>query len=301
MGKTNWKRVFVMKAKTVLPAMVFLPYFGLCASVQAQVPEEWTKPFPPFRMIGNIYWVGSYDLSTYLITTPQGNILINTGVGDTAQQIKKSVERLGFKLADTKILTATHGHFDHTSGLAELKRMTGAKLIVPELDRELFESGGRTDFRFGDTPGAHFAPVKADGTFKDGETISLGGTMLVAHHHPGHTKGSTSFAIDVMENGKAYRVIIANMGTINPGVRVSGMPNYLNITEDYARTFRAQKEMKTDVWLASHASQFRMHEKYKPGAPYSPDRFVDPQGFLDSVKQLERTYLDQLAREQSEK
>jgi len=118
-------------------------------------------------------------------------------------------------------------------------------------------------------------------------------------------KGGYSFSfvrtLPKVFSGKAYRVIISNMGTINPGVRVSGMPNYLNITEDYARAFRAQKEMKTDVWLASHASQFRMHEKYKPGAPYSPDRFVDPQGFLDSVKRLERTYPDQLAREQSEK
>src|SRR6185503_18731269 len=155
--------------------------------------EEWTRPFPPFRIIGNVYWVGSYDLSTYLVTTPQGNILINTGVGDTAKQIKASVEQLGFKLTDTKILTATHGHFDHVAGMADLKRMTGAKLVASEGDKELLESGGAADFRFGDSPGARFEPVKVDQVFKDGDDISLGGTVMADHHRPGHTKGATSF------------------------------------------------------------------------------------------------------------
>jgi len=273
------------------------------AQTQNAAPQnaDWTRPFPPFRIIGNIYWVGSYDLSTYLITTPQGHILINTGVGDTAKQIKASVEQLGFKLADTKILTATHGHFDHVAGLAELKRMTGARLVVSAGDKELLESGGAADFRFGDTPGARFAPVKVDQIFKDGDDISLGGTVLTAHHHPGHTKGATSFTINVQEAGKTYRVIIANMGSINPGVTVSGMAKYPGIAQDYARTFRAQKDMSIDIWLASHAAQFRMHEKYNPGDAFNPERFVDPAGFRAAVQQLEKTYLDQLARERSAK
>jgi metallo-beta-lactamase class B len=262
---------------------------------------DWTRPFPPFRMIGNIYWVGSYDLSTYLITTPQGHILINTGVGDTAQQIKASVEQLGFKLTDVKILSSTHGHWDHVAGMAELKRMTGARVVVSEGDKELLESGGKADFRFGEMPGARFEPVTVDRTFKDGGKISLGGTELTAHHHAGHTKGATSFTLNVQEAGKTYRVIIANMGTINPGVTVSGMAKYPGITKDYARTFIAQKDMKIDVWLTSHASQFRMHEKYKPGDPYNPDRFVDPAGFLAAVQRLETAYLEQLARERNAK
>ena len=267
----------------------------------AQENADWVKPFPPFKMIGNVYWVGSFDLSTYLITTPQGHILINTGVGDTAKQIKASVETLGFKMSDVKILAATHGHFDHVAGLAELKRMTGASVVVSEPEKALLESGGKADFRFGDSPSARFEPVTVDRTFKDGETIALGGTVLTAHLHPGHTKGATSFTLDVPEAGKTYRVIIANMGSINPGVTVNGMPNYPGITRDYAGTFIAQKETKIDVWLASHASQFRMHEKYKPGDPYNPDRFVDPNGFLDSVRRLETIYLDQLARERAAK
>lgn len=271
------------------------------ATLRGQVNEEWTRPFPPFRLIGNVYWVGGYDLSSYLITTPAGHIIINTGVGDTAQQIKKSVEQLGFTLSDTRILTATHGHVDHVAGLAELKRMTGARVIVSEPEKPLLESGGKTDFRFGKTPGMQFEPVKVDATFKDGESISLGGTTLVAHLNPGHTKGATSFTLDVAENGRTYTVIIANMGSVNPGVTVSGMKDYPGIAQDYARTFLAQKDMKIDVFLASHASQFRMHEKYKPGDRYSPTRFVDPQGFLTSVQRLEKAYLDRLAAERTKK
>ena len=179
-----------------------LGYFALASPGLAQSDPNWTRPFPPFRIVGNIYWVGSYDLATYLIATPQGHILINTGVGDTAKQIKASVEQLGFKLTDTRILTATHGHFDHVAGLAELKRMTGARLVVSEQDKELLESGGKLDFRFGDTPGARFEPVTVNSTIKDNDTIALGGTVLTAHHHPGHTKGATSFTLNVQEGGK---------------------------------------------------------------------------------------------------
>jgi metallo-beta-lactamase class B len=286
---------------TRLTSLLLVGCFAFTSPALAQSDPDWTRPFPPFRIIGNIYWVGSYDLATYLITTPQGNILINTGVGDTAKQIKASVEQLGFTLADTKVLTATHGHFDHVAGLAELKRMTGARLVVSEPDKELFETGGKADFRFGDTPGARFEPVKVDGTFKDSDTISLGGTVLTAHHHPGHTKGASSFTLNVQESGKTYRVVIANMGSINPGVTLSGMPTYPTISDDYAQTFKAQKDMQIDVWLASHASQFKLHEKYKPGDPFNADRFVDPQGFKAAVEQLEKTYREQLARERTRK
>ena len=284
-----------------LGAAVFARQQNAARQDAAPNDPDWTRPFPPFRIIGNIYWVGSYDLSTYLITTPQGNILINTGVGDTAQQIKASVEKLGFKITDTKILTATHGHFDHVAGMAALKKMTGAKLVISERDKDLLETGGKADFRFGNVPGARFEPVQVDQTFKDGETISLGGTVLTAHLNAGHTKGATSFTLNVPEGGKTYRVVIANMGSINPGVKVSGMPGYPDIAQDYANTFLAQKDMKIDVWLASHASQFRLHDKYKPGDPYNPERFVDPAGFLASVQRLEKAYLDQLASERAKK
>jgi metallo-beta-lactamase class B len=284
-------RIFPTLALALAPA--------LCCF--AQQNPEWTKPFPPFKILGNIYWVGTWDLSTYLITTPQGNILINTGVGDTAAQIRANVEKLGFKLSDTRILTATHGHFDHVAGLAALKKMTGAQVAMSEQDAALLESGGKSDFRFGESLEARFEPVIVDRKLKNGDKISLGGTELTAHLHPGHTKGATSFTLDVREGGKTYKVAIANMGSINPGVKVSGMPLYPGISQDYARTFHDQKEMKVDVFLASHASQFGLHEKYRPGDAYNPERFVDPQGFRAAVEKLEKVYVEQLASERSGK
>ena len=276
-------------------------FLALAVAGFGQQNPEWTKPFPPFKILGNIYWVGTYDLSTYLITTPQGNILMNTGLAETVPLIQAGVEQLGFKMSDTKILLATHGHFDHVAGMAELKKMTGAKMVMSEQDAELLESGGKADFRFGDSPEARFTPVTVDRKLKDGDTISLGGTVITAHHHPGHTKGATSFTLEVREGGKNYRVGIVNMGSINPGVKVTGMPKYPGIMQDYARTFHDQKEMKIDVWLASHAGQFKLHEKYKPGDAYNPGRFVDSKGFHEAVEKLEKTYQDQLASERAAK
>lgn len=284
---------------TVIGGVAALLLHGPAA--RGQNPDTWTRPFPPFQLIGNIYWVGSYDLSTYLITTREGHILINSGVGDTAQQIKASVEQLGFKMADVKLLTATHGHWDHVAGMAALKTMTGAALVVSERDKQLLESGGKADFRFGSVESSWFEPVSVDRTFRDGESLSLGGTTLTPHLHPGHTKGATSFTTEVRENGKTYRVVIANLGSINPGVTVTGMATYPGIEQDYARTFASQRAMRIDVFLASHASQFRMHEKYTPGDAYNPDRFVDPKGFMDAVARLEKAYLDQVARERAGK
>jgi metallo-beta-lactamase class B len=274
-------------------------FLALALPALAQQNAEWTKPFPPFKILGNLYWVGTWDLSTYLIVTPEGNILINTGLADTVPQILRNVEQLGFKLSDTKILTATHGHFDHVAGMAELKRLTGAQLDISEPDASLLESGGKTDFRFGDTLSARFEPVQVDRKLKNGDKISLGGTELTAHLNAGHTKGATSFTFNIAEGGKSYRVIIANMGSINPGVKVSGMPNYPGIAADYAQTFHDQKEMKIDVFLASHASQFGLHTKYKPGDAYNPERFVDPKGYYDQVDQLEKAYRAQLATERA--
>ena len=276
----------------------FLAWLAAAAFAQ-QVPDnpDWHKPFPAFHVLGNIYWVGTYDLSSYLITTPEGNILINTGFPDSVPMILAGVEKMGFKFSDIKILTATHAHADHVAGLAEIKRLTGAKMLMYADDVPVLESGGKADFRFGDDAQMRFEPVKVDQQLTDGDKIALGGTELTVHHHPGHTKGATSFSLTVREAGRDYRVLIANMGGINPGVKVSGMPKYPNIAQDYARTFHDQKEMQIDVWLASHAAQFDLHSKYKPGDPYDPNRLVDPKGFLASVERLEKIYRDQLAAE----
>jgi metallo-beta-lactamase class B len=276
-----------------------LLFFVHCGAAFAQNNADWTRPFPPFKLIGNVYWVGTHDLSTYLVTTDAGHIVINTGFAETVPEILAGIEELGFDVDDVEILLATHAHFDHVAGLAELKRRTGARVFMSEADAVLLEDGGKSDFRFGADPDTNFEPVKVDRRLRDQETVALGGVTLTAHHHPGHTKGATSFTLTVREGDRDYRVVIANMGSINPGVTVSGMPQYPRIGDDYARTFAAQKALPVDVFLASHAAQFRLHEKYRPGDAYDPNRFVDPAGYRAAVERLETVFNEQLARERS--
>lgn len=274
---------------------------SLCLALPAAAQQntEWRQPFPAFKLVGNVYWVGTYDLSTYLITTDAGHILVNTGFEDTVPLIVAGIEQLGFDVDDVEILLATHAHGDHVAGLAELKRLTGARMMMSEADAVLLEDGGISDFRFGDGRTPSFDPVQVDRRLADQDKIEIGGVTLTAHHHPGHTKGATSFTFSVREGGRDYRVGIVNMAGINAGVTVSGMPNYPTIADDYAHTFAAQKALPVDVFLASHAAQFDMHDKYKAGDAYNRDRFVDPQGYLAAVERLEKVYLEQLARERA--
>jgi len=256
------------------------------------------QPFPPHRIIGNVYYVGEADLASYLIVTPQGNILINTGFESSVPVIRSSIQTLGFRFADIKILLVTHAHNDHATGMATVKRLTHASMLAMEEEAPLLESGGRTDYLFGSS--AWFKPVKVDRTFKDGGKIELGGTQLTAHLTPGHTKGSVSYSLEIVENGRTYHVLIANLGTINPGTVLVNNSKYSHIAEDYARTFRLQRELACDVFLASHASQYGLHSKYRPGMPYSPDRFVDPDGFGRVVDRLEALYERELQQQRDE-
>jgi metallo-beta-lactamase class B len=251
---------------------------------------EWSRPFPPVHIVGNLYYVGTWDLSSYLITTPGGDILINSGLKDSVSQIRANIEQLGFKLSDVKIITLTHAHWDHAAGLSELKKLTNARVAVMEPDVSVMESGGKTDFRWGNDPGSLFDPVKVDEVLKPESKISLGGTVLTAHLHPGHTKGATSFTFNTQEDGKTYRVLIANFPTINPGVSLREKPSYPGIADDYARAFAGLKAMEFDVWVASHAGQFGLHTKYKPGDPYDPMRFSDKQLYTRTLANLERAF-----------
>ena len=269
----------------------------LASPLDAQAPPEWSRPTEPFRIVGNVYWVGTYDLSSYLITSPDGHIVINTGLPDSVAQIRANIEKLGFRIADVKILTATHAHWDHVAGLAALKKLTGASVYMSAPDADVLESGGKTDFRWGKDPTSWFDPVAVDRRLKDGETITLGANALTMHLHAGHSKGSSSFTFTVRDGAKDYRVGIINMGSINPGVKVSGMPGFPDIGDAYARTFAAQKAMVLDVFLSSHASQFGLHRKRKPGDAYNPDRFVDPKGLRAAVDELEANFRKQLASE----
>lgn len=293
-----------------MPLKCFAAGLGLClvslASVSTQTPfkeppvtnEIWTRPVPGLRIVANVYYVGTYDLSSYLITSDQGHMLINTGVGSSVPMIRANVESLGFRFGDIKLLLATHGHWDHVGGMAAIKRMTGARMLMHEADVPVLEDGGNSDFRFYPKGrGTVYEPVKVDQALKDSEKVRLGGTELTVHHHPGHTKGATSFTFTVREGGRDYRVGIINTAGINEGVQLLKSPGYPNIVQDYANTIAKQKKMTIDVFLSSHAGQFRLHEKYKPGDVYDPNRFVDPEGFRTAVDRTEKNYLAQLQKE----
>lgn len=268
---------------------------GLFASLCPAQPEGWSRPFPGHRVIGNLYAVGTYDLGVFLITSDEGHILVNTALEDSVPLIRRNIESVGFRFEDIKILLQMQSHWDHTAALAEIKQITGAQMWATEDDAPVLEDGGFSDPHFGGR--VSFKPVKVDKTIMDGEVIELGAIRLTVIDTPGHTAGSSSYAMSVRENGREYKVVIANMGTINQGKKLVVDPTYPGVAEDFAKTFERQKAMQVDVWVAAHGSQYGLHDKYRAGQAYSPDTFVDPEGFLAAVKRLESLYLEQLEAE----
>ena len=250
---------------------------------------EWSKPYPSFQIAGNLYYVGTYDLACYLIVTPKGNILINTGLVSSAPGIKKSIESLGFRLADTKILLNTQAHYDHMGAMAAIKKMTGAKLLMDVGDATMAADGGRSDYALkGDV--SVYEPVKVDRVLHNGDTVKLGGMQLVMLHHPGHTKGSCSYLFNVKDKKRQYRVLIANMPTIITDESFSKISKYPNIAKDYAYTLNAMKHLSFDIWLASHAGQFDLINKHKPGSIYNPAAFMDKKGYDDEINDLQNEF-----------
>ena len=267
----------------------------LTAAPAAAQPAEWSKPFPGHRVIGNLYAVGTYDLACFLITSKEGHILINTGLAESAPLIRANIESLGFRLEDVRVLLTMQAHYDHTAALAEIRKATGAEMWATAADAPLLEDGGASDPHF---RGEHtFAPVPVDRILGDGEVLELGAVRLTVVEMPGHTPGSAGYTMTVTENGRDYRVAIANMGSMNPGLRLSKDPTYPGIAGDFAETFRRQKAMEVDVWVAAHASQYGLHDKYRPGDAYSPETFVDPEGFRNLVAHYEKLFEEQLAAE----
>ncbi len=239
--------------------------------------------------------MGTYDLGVFLITSDEGHILINSALEDSVPMIRRNIESVGHQLEDVKILLTMQAHWDHTAALAEIKEITGAQMWATAGDGPILEDGGFSDPHFGGK--VSFRPVPVDKVLTDGEVIRLGDTRLTVIESPGHTTGSVSYTMTVREDGRSYSVVIANMGTINPGKRLVVDPTYPGVADDFARTFRRQKGMDVDVWVAAHGSQYALHRKYRPGEAYSPDTFVDPEGFLTAVERLEALYLQQIKRE----
>ena len=269
---------------------------SLCVSgvLRASPHPDWTTNHVPFRIAGNLYYVGSQDLAAYLVVTPSGDILINSNLTTSAPQILQNIRTLGFHPADVKVLLISHAHFDHAAGSAAIVRATHARYEVMAGDAAVVESGGRPDFANGGI--SQYPSAKVDRVLHDGDEVRLGGTVLVAHLTPGHTKGCTTWTMKVVEGGKSYDVVIVGSTSVLDDYKLKGDPKYPNMAEDYARTFRVLHGLASDIFLGSHAQFFGMEAKYGRMRAGEAAAFVDPAGYRRFVDAQEKAYLVRLAR-----
>ncbi len=268
----------------------------LALPLAAQVPAAWTTPFPPFRIAGNLYYVGSEDLAAYLVVTPKGNILINSNLQSSPPLIKKAIESLGFNFSDTKILLISHGHYDHCAGSAEIKRLTGAKYEVMAQDVPVVEAGGHNDFHYAADKTMWFPPAKVDRVLHDGDTVSLGGTTLTAHLTAGHTKGTTTWTLDE-ENGRTLHVVIVGSPNVNPGYKLVDNKTYPQIAADYRHGFEVLKGLPCDVFLGAHGGYFGLPEKFPRWKAGDKTAFIDSTGYEAYIADREQAFNQELNRQ----
>jgi metallo-beta-lactamase class B len=283
------------KASIVRLLIAFLASAGSLLAA----PPDWTKPFPPHRIIGNLYYVGSKDLASYLITTPQGDILINSSFEENVPLIQASIKKLGFRFGDVKILLISHAHGDHCAGSALVKKLTGAKYMVMEGDVPVVESGGKEDFNYGKSSDQWYPPAKVDRGLHDGDQVKLGNIILTAHLTPGHTKGCTTWTMEVAEGGRTYHVVIVGSPNVNSGYKLVNNVNYPQIAQDYERTFRILKALPCDIFLGAHGEYYGMEAKYARLQQERPNPFIDPDGYKSFVAEKEHAFETKL-HEQSQ-
>lgn len=254
------------------------------------------EPFPAHRVLGNIYYVGSKALATYLITTPEGHILINSSFEETVPLIRVAVESLGFKLQDVKILLTSHAHSDHVAGHALMKELTGAKVHVMRGDEEVIASGGKGQYLYKDS---RWKPCPVDRLLDDGDEVKLGGVTLVARRTPGHTRGCTTWIWRIADSGKNYDVVVIGSPNVNPGYRLVNNTDYPEIADDFAKTFAILKSLPCDVFLGAHGDYYGMSAKYERlGGNANP--FIDPDGYRAYVDLKEKAFRRTLAEQRSQ-
>ena len=258
--------------------------------------NNWDEPFPPHRIADNLYYVGSAGLSSYLITSPKGHILINPSFDRTVPLIRASVEKLGFKFTDVKIILANHAHNDHVAGTALLKELTGAKVFIMEGDDKVVASGGQGQYKYTDT----WKPVKVDRVLKDGEIVELGGAKLRAHLTPGHTRGNTTWTMETADQGKKLNAVIIGSPNVNSGFELVNNKTYPEMGADYARTFRVLKALQCDLFLGAHGEYYEMAAKYKKLKPGAANPFIDPAGYREYVSEREQYYLYTLEKQKKQ-
>lgn len=277
---------------------------SLASAQEAEVrrPDR-VVPTKPFQIIGNVYYVGQTDNAipgsddaSFLFTTRDGHILLDTSEEEMLPQLRANIEKLGFKLSDIKYLIHSHSHSDHVAGDADFKKMVpGLKLVASALDAEVIESGGKADF---DTTRAQFKPAKVDRIIKDGEKVELGGVSLVARVTAGHTKGCTTWTTVVEDAGRKLNAVFVCSARISEGMNLVNNPRYPAIAQDFRKTFATLKELPVDVFFASHGFFFNMVGKAKMlESKPKQNPFIDPQGFKAFVTLNEKNFLTEYQKQ----
>lgn len=266
--------------------MRLLFFLAAGAALFAQGNADWHRAFPAFQIAGNLYYAGTADLAVYLIQTPQGNILINSDFKQDVPAIKKSIRQLGFQYSDTKILLISHAHDDHDEATALISKETGAKLMVMDADVPEEQSTARG------RPGAH-----VDRVLHDGDIVELGGSQLVAHLTPGHTKGCTTWTMQVRDGARTLNAVIVGSPNVNTGYILVGNKNYPGIADDYVKTFAVLKSLPCDLFLGAHGAYFGMLAKYGRMKAGAANPFIDPTGYQAYIAEREATFRKEWERQ----
>ena len=248
--------------------------------------EQQRAQFPPHRIAGNLYYVGSESLASFLIATPAGHILINTNWEDSVETLRTSVEDLGFNFEDVEIILGSHAHGDHMQGDALVKEMTGASVMamaedIPGLLR--IQPGGK--------------PHPVDRILEDGDEVMLGGSTLVARLTPGHTPGCTTWTMTVEEGDETYNVVIVGSMGSNPGFQFVNNTSNPAIVDQYKKGFSVLSSLSVDIPLASHPAMYNMADKYER-LGQSPNPYIDPEGYRAEIEAVETLFLDVLASQE---
>jgi len=252
---------------------------------------DWNAPFPAHRVIDNVYFVGTAALGTFLITTPEGHILVNSDFESTVPSIRASVESLGFTFEDIEIVLGSHAHGDHMEADALVKELTGAQVMAMAEDVPALRNM---------RPGEKDHPI--DRILNDGDEVTLGGTTLVAHHTPGHTKGCTSWGLTVEENGVSYEALVVCSFGVNDGYVLVDNPDYPQIADDYRATFAKARALPVDVFLGAHGFWYAIEDKHAKLAargPNDPNPFIDRAGYLAHVDMQEQRFREMLERQRA--
>jgi metallo-beta-lactamase class B len=282
---------------TLLAILAAVIAFAVPQNTPSSPPSErmdtsrWNDYEAPFRLAGPVYFVGTTQLAAFLVSTPQGQILIDGGMPSTAPVIEKSIRELGFKPEDIRILLTTQAHFDHVGSHAHFKKLSGARVEAMKGDDVLLRDGGQSDYLFSSNADYHFPRVPVDRVLTDGDIVTIGGARLTARRTPGHTPGSATYLMTVTEAGRDYQIVFAASTTVNPGTRLVNAPSYPGILQDFRTAFSVLESLNPDIFVSGHSGFFGLQQKRARMTKQNPaEAFVDREGYKRLIAERKKDF-----------